>query len=53
MDKVLVLVKIEKMFIAADLLKGAGSKYSSFLIAVKVNLREALGDLNISNESWT
>ena len=53
MDEASVPVKMEKMFIAADLPKGAGSKYSGFSTAVKVNSREASGDLIVSDESWT
>ena len=53
MDEASIPVTMEKMFIAADLPKGAGSKYSGFSEAVKINSREASGDLIVSDESWT
>ena len=53
MDEASIPVTIEKLFIATDLPKGAGSKYSGFSKAVKINSREASGDLIVSDESWT
>ena len=53
MDEASIPVSMERMFIAADLPSGAGAKYCGFSKAVKTDVREASGDLVLSDKTWT
>ena len=53
MEEASIPVTMERMFIAAELPRGAGSKYSGFSKAVRTGTREGSGELILSDESWT
>ncbi|KAJ6443714.1 Polyketide synthase [Purpureocillium lavendulum] len=51
MDEPAIPVTVDSIYIATDQLSGAGAKYVGFAQANKTNLREASGDLFVSDES--